>query len=116
VLDRGRQQFRIEAKRAGLALVKNPSSGSNQIKPVRPRCVCSLDAIVESVDQRRELDAELAHAGSGDIESFSFVFRAGEEHVLAHVRLHLPHIGRVRFKDIDGVEIDLILVLLGQLV
>jgi hypothetical protein len=36
--------------------------------------------------------------------------------VIPHVGLHLPYIGRVRLKNIDRVEPNPILILLGKLV
>ena len=106
----------MEPERARLAFVKHPASRCNEVQPVRPPGVRSFDVIVETVDERRELDSEFTHAGPGHIESFGFVSGAGEEHVVAYVGLHLPYVGRVRLKNVDRVEPNLVLVLLGELV
>ena len=115
-LDSGREQVGIEAEGAGPALVKHLASGGDQVHAVRPAGVGRFDAVVEPIDECGEFDSEAAHAGASDIEAFGFVFGAGEEHVIAQVRLHLPDIGGVRFKDVDGVKRDLVPVLLCEFV
>ena len=101
---------------AGLAFVGNSSIRLNQIHTIGPAGVCRLDLIVEAIDQSGELDVQLAHAGAGHGCALLLIARAAEEHVVADVALHLPDIGRMSLKDIDGVEIDLALVLIGKLV
>ncbi|SRR5579871_513137 len=106
----------MKAEGPWFALVEDTSPWSNQIQPVRPPGISSLNTIVESVDQRRELDSEFAHAGARHIETLALILGAGKDHVIAHVGLHLPYIGRMRLKDINRVKPNLILVLLCQFV
>jgi len=98
------------------ALVQNAPALRDQVKPVGPASVGSFHLVVEPIQQRWEVDAELAHAGVRHARPLRLVARAAEEDSILHIRLHLPHIGRVRLENVDSVEIDLALVLLSQLV
>lgn len=95
IFQSSRHKVGIETKRPGLGFEKHTSSGSDQIQTIRPAGISSLNTIVKSVDQSREVDSEFAHARTGYIEAFRFISRTGEDDVLAHVGLHLPHVGRV---------------------
>jgi hypothetical protein len=106
----------MKTEGARFAFVEDTAPWSNQVHPVGPAGVGSLDAIVESVDECWEFDSKFAHASASHIETLALVFRAGKDNVIAHVGLHLPYIGRVRLKNIDRVEPNPILVLLGKLV
>jgi hypothetical protein len=98
------------------ALVCDTPVGLDQVQAVRPTGVCRFDLIVEAIDQGLEFDAQLANAHTGYRGAFLLVARAAEEDVVANVALHLPHVGRMGFKDVDRVEIDLALVLLRKLI
>src|ERR1700733_6687605 len=106
----------MEPERAWLALVENTATLTDQVEPVRPARISRLNSVVEAINECGEFDAQLAHARSGDIRSFHFIFWAAEEHFVAHVRLHLPHIRGMRLKDVNRVEADLVAILLGELV
>lgn len=110
------QVLRMEAEGAGLAFVNNAATLPNQVEPVRPTRVSSLDPIVEAINERWKFDAQLSHARARDKRTFQIILWTAEKHFIAHVRLHLPHIGGMRLKNIDGVEADLVVVLLGELV
>jgi hypothetical protein len=116
VLDCSSQICGMKAEWARFALVEDAASRSDQVQPVRPPGIGSLNAIVESVDQRRELDSEFAYARASHVETFILAFGAGKHHVIAYVGLHLPHVGRVCLKDINRVKRNLVLVLLCKLV
>ena len=106
----------MKAEGTWFAFVEDAASWSNQIQPVRPSRISSLNAIVESVNQRRKLDSKFAHARAGHIETLALVLGAGEEHMIAYVGLHLPHVAWVSLEDVDRVKRDPILVLLGKLI
>ena len=59
---------------------------------------------------------QLTNAGAGHGCALLFVTRTAEQHIIADVALHLPDVGRMSFKNINCVEVDLAFVLLGQLV
>ena len=59
---------------------------------------------------------QFSHTGICNRKSFGFVPRARKEHSIMNVGLHLPDVGRVSFKDVDGVEPNLVLVLICELV
>jgi len=106
----------MKAEGPRLALVENPSALPDQIEPVGPARISRLDPIVEVVDQRGKFDAQLAHACSGNGGALGLIFRAAEQNTITHIRAHLPHIGGMRLKDVNGVEGDFVAVLLGELV
>ena len=106
----------MKAERPGLALVKYASIGTDQIKAVRPARIGILHLVVEAIHHGREFDSQSAHTRAGYRCAFFFIARTAKEHIIAHVALHLPHVGGMCLKDIDRIEIDLILVLSGQFV
>jgi hypothetical protein len=106
----------MKAEGARLALVENAAAFVDQVQSVWPTRVGELDSIVETVDKRRKLDAQLAHTRTRNVRAFYFILGAAEQNVVAHIGLHLPHIGRMRLKNVHGVETDLVAVLLRQLV
>ena len=106
----------MKSKGARFGFVENTASGGDQVQPVGPACISGFDTIIETVDEGRKLDSEFSHASPGHIESFGLVGGAGEDHVITHVGLHLPYVGRVRLENIDRVERNLVLVLLSKLV
>jgi hypothetical protein len=112
-LNRGRQIRRMKAKGARLALVQNAASRSDQIHAIGPAGVGRLDAIVEAIDHGGKLDSQFPNTGARDRISLGFVLRTGEEHAVVDVGLHFPDVGGMRFKNVDRVERNLILILLG---
>ena len=108
--------FRVEPEGTRLALVCDATALFDQIEAVRPSGVGNFNAVVEAVDDSRKFDAQLAHANSRYRRTLLLIARTAEKHLVANVALHRPNVSGVRLEDIDGVEIDLALVLLGQLV
>jgi len=106
----------MKAEWPGLALVKYAAVGTYQIKAVGPTRIGILYLVVEAIHHGREFNSQSAHTRAGYRCAFFFVARTPEEHVIAHVALHLPHVRGVCLKDIDCIEIDFILVLSGQFV
>jgi hypothetical protein len=95
-----------------LAFVEDLAARCDQIKSIRPARIRGFHAVVETINQGRELDSQLSYAGAGHGSALRLVLGAAEEHIVADVRLHLPNIGGMRLKDINRIKIDLILVLL----
>src|ERR1700733_12167766 len=106
----------MEAKRSWFAFVEQTATRSNEIHAIRPSGIGGLHVVIKSIDQRRKLDSQLSYARTGNRGALCFVTRAAEEHLVAHVGLHLPHIRGVSLKDVYGIEIDLILILPCKLV
>src|SRR6202000_2643370 len=106
----------MKAKRSWFALVEQTATGGNEIHAIRPSGIGKLHTIIKSIDQRRKLDSQLSYARTGNRGALCFVTRAAEEHLVAHVGLHLPHIRGVSLKDVYGIEINLIFILPGKLV
>ena len=106
----------MEAERSRLALEENPSALADQIQTVRPAGVRQLNLVVNPVHQRGEVNAEFAYACIGHAEALRLIRRTVEQDAVFHIRLHLPYVGRMRFENVHGVEINLAFVLLRQLV
>ncbi len=106
----------MKAEWTRLALVKYATTSSDQIKTVGPTRISRFDTVVETVDECGEFDTQLADAGPGDIGALDLVLWAAEEYVIAHIGLHLPHVGGVRLEDVHRVKSNLALILLGELV
>ena len=110
------QLFRMEAERAGAALVGDLAICTNQVNAIRPAAVSSLNCIVESVNDGGKLDPQLAHATTGNCTPFFLILRTGEDNVIADVALHLPHVAGMRFHDVDRQEAHAVTILFVQLV
>jgi hypothetical protein len=106
----------MKAEGPGLALVHNSTICPDQVKPVRPACVRSLNLIVKAIDHCGKFDAEFSHASAGDRSAFGLVLGTGEEHLIADITLHLPHIRWVGLKNVNRVKVRLAFVLLRQFV
>jgi len=107
---------RFETKRPWLALVEDLSPGVDEIKPVGPARVCGFDAVIKSIQQSGELDAELANAETRNFSALIFVFWAGEDDRFLHIALHLPDVAWVRLKNIERVEADLVAILFVEFI
>ena len=108
--------FRVKAEWTGFALVQNSAAVPNQVEPVGPAGICKLRLVLKTVNHRGEFDPQLAHARTGNKGAFRLVLGAAEENSIAHVGLQLPHVGGMRLKNVNGVEVDLAAVLLGEFI
>ena len=115
-LDGLRQIGDVEAEGAGLALEADLALAVDQVQAIWPAGVGALSGVPGIVDERRELDLQIAHAGGGHVGALVLVFGVGEEHFLAQVDGQLPAIGGVSLLDIDDKKIDLIAVLAVELI
>jgi hypothetical protein len=106
----------MESKGTWFALKSDLSVWLNQIQPIGPTCVCRFNLVVEAIDESRELDVQFANAGASHGSTLLLVSRTAKQDIVANIALHLPHVSRVSFEDVDGIEVDLALVLLGQFV
>jgi hypothetical protein len=106
----------MESKRPGTAFVDDPSIFVDQIDSIRPAGVRLLCAVAKVVDQRRELDSQLANTHPGYRLAFVKTLGAGKNDFIADVALHLPHVTGMGFENINGVELDARSILLVQLV
>ncbi len=110
------QVLRVKSKWARFAFVKYASTLTDQIEPVGPTRESRFDTIVETVNECGEFDAQLADARPSNIGALDLVLWTAEEYVIAHIGLHLPHVGGMRLEDVHGVKSDFTLILLGELV
>jgi hypothetical protein len=99
-----------------LALIENTIIGCDQIHAVRPSGVGGLNLVVEAIDNSGKLDAQFPHAFASYRSALFLVAGATEQDLIPNVALHLPYIRRMSLQDVDRVEINLALVLLGQFV
>ena len=56
------------------------------------------------------------YAFSGYRDAFCLIARAAKQHPIPNIALHLPYVRGMSLQDVDRVEINLTLVLLGQFV
>ena len=91
----------VEAEGAGLALEADLSLPVDQVQAIWPAGVGALSGVPGIVDERRELDLQVADAGDGYVRTLVLVFGVGEKHLLAQVDGQLPAVCRVRLLD-DG--------------
>ena len=110
------QLIRLKTKGTWFALVSDTAVGIDQIKAIRPTCVCTLRPVAKLIENAGEFYAELSDAGSGDVSAFLFILRAGEDDLVLYVALHLPDIAGVGFGDVDHQKRDAILILLVEFI
>jgi hypothetical protein len=106
----------VKPEWTGLALIYDVTTSLDEVEAVRPTCVGSFNVIVETIDDGGKFDAQLAHTNASYRCALLFVARTAEKDLISNVALHCPDVSWVRFEDVDGVEINLTLVLLGQFV
>jgi hypothetical protein len=106
----------LKTEGAGSALENHLPGRIDQVEAIRPPGVCLFCLIVEAVEQGGKLDSKIANATSRDGRSFFLIFRAGEDDFVFDVASHLPNVTGMRLEDVDGVEGDLVFVLIVELV
>ena len=106
----------VETEGAGLALEADLALAIDQVQAIWPAGVGALGGVPGIVQDRGDLDLQVADAGGGHVRALILVFGVGEEHFLAQVNGQLPAIRRVSFLDVDDKEIDLIAVLAVELI
>ena len=94
--------MRLEAEGAGAAFEGYVVVGVDEIDAVGPARVGLLGGVAEFVEHGREFDAQFADAGSGDRRALGFIFRTGQDDLIADVGFHLPDVTGVRFEDVDN--------------
>src|SRR5215470_10520033 len=106
----------MKSEGAWTALINHATSFINQINSIRPACIRLLCRVVEAIDERGKLDAELADAHASHLFALSDVLWAGKDYPIANVALHLPNVARVRFQDINSVELHPLTIFVVELV
>jgi len=99
----------------GFAFIEN-TTGCDQIHSIRPASVCGLNLIVEAIDESGKFDPQPPHACTSYRSTLLLVAWAAEQYIILHIALHLPHVGGMSFENVDGVEVNLTLVLVSQFV
>ena len=59
---------------------------------------------------------QLANAGASHGSTLLLVAGTSKQNVISDVTLHLPDVGGMSFKDVDGVKVYLAFILIGQFV
>ena len=96
-----------------LALIENAIIGCDQIHAVRPSGVGGLNLVVKAIDDGGKLDAQFPHARTGYRGALFLIAGATEEHLIPNIALHLPYVGGMSLQDVDRIETNVALVLLG---
>jgi hypothetical protein len=102
--------LRIKSERSRFALVPERAIAPHDEQTVRPSSVLLLDAIIDPIDQCRNLYAEFADAGDCHILPLFRGRRVPENHALFDIALHLPDIAWVRLGNVHHVKRRLALV------
>ena len=106
----------FETERARLALVGNSVVLIDEIDSIGPAGVGSFGFIIEFIDHSRELDSQLAHAGSCYVGALVEILRTREDNLIPEIALRLPDVAGVRLDDVDDQERNSITVLIVELV
>src|SRR5260370_23510469 len=107
---------RMETERSGTAFESDPSLAVDDIQPVRPTRIRPLRCVVERIQQRRNLNIQLAHTGIGDAGALVKILRARKYDPLPLIRVHLPDVGGMGFQNVHNMERDAILIVLVKLI
>jgi hypothetical protein len=110
------QLFGVEAEGPWFAFVRHVAGGVDQVKAVWPCRVRLLRGVAEFIEHGRNIDPELADAGTRDETAFFFAPWTGEDDIFLNIALHLPDVAGVRLSDVHDQERDLLSILLVELV
>ena len=99
----------------GFAFIEN-TTVCDQIHSIRPSGVCGLHLIVEAIDDSGKFDPQSPHTCTSYRGALLLIARAAEQDLVLDIALHLPYVRGMSLQDVDRVEINLALVLLGQFV
>jgi hypothetical protein len=116
LLDSGSEFVWLESKGTGPRFESDAAPGVNQVHAVWPTCVGTLGRVAEFVENGGHLDAQFAHACTGDESALFFISRTGKDNFVFDVALHLPDIAGVCFRDVHDQECHTVLVLVVELV
>jgi hypothetical protein len=112
----GSEFIGLKSKRPGLALIDHTAMGVDEIDAIRPSGISAFGGVTELIEDRRKFDSKFAHTGVGHKAALVFVPGTGEDDFVLDVALHLPHVARVRFENVDDEEGDAMAVLIEELV
>jgi hypothetical protein len=99
-----RQLLRFKSKRPGSTLVSNAALRVDQVDAIRPPRIGLFGRIAKFVEHGRKLDTEFPHASPSDEGAIFFGFRAGKNHLVFDIALHLPNVAGMRFGNVDDQE------------
>ena len=91
-------------------LVRDATIASNQIEPLRHRCIRGGHCIIHLVDEGGEFESHLQHAGLADFDAFVEGLVLTNEYAIHLVLIDLPAVGRVNFLDVNCEEIDAVTI------
>lgn len=104
-MEEGVKLFGVEAIRPFAALIQHDARLREDIDAFRPAVIGDVGGVVHVVEQSRYRQMQAKRARTGDVLSLVQGTRLGVEDVLRQVGLGLPAICRVRFPNVDDVEI-----------
>jgi len=110
------QRFGIEPEGSWFAFVRHVAGRIDQVKAVWPSRVRLFRRVAEFIEYGRNIDPELADAGTRGETTFFFAPRTGEDNIVLNIALHLPDVAGVRLGNVHHQKRDLLSVLLVELV
>ncbi len=96
------QLFRFKSKGARFALVRDTALRVDQIDTVRPARIRPFRRIAKIVEHGWKLYPKFPHAGPSDEPAIFLGFRAGKNHLVLNVALHLPNVAGMRFRNVNN--------------
>jgi hypothetical protein len=102
-------------KRTHPATVRDAAGFVDDVEALWPRGVGIVGGVVDVVDTESDGVVEALDEIVCDSYSLGQSFRLGVAHIVLHVGLHLPLVGRVGFTNIHGQKIGVILVVVVNL-
>jgi hypothetical protein len=109
------QIFGVKPEWSGFAFIEN-TTVCDQIHSIRPSGVCGLNLIVEAIDESGKFNPQPLNAHTSYRGALLLIAGAAEQYLVLHIALHLPYVGGMSLKDVDGVEVNLAPVLLSQFI
>jgi len=110
------QRFGIEPEGSWFAFVRHVAGRIDQVKAIWPSRVRLFRRVAEFIEHGRNMDPELADAGTRDETAFFFAPRTGEDNIVLNIALHLPDVAGVRLGNVHHQKRDLLSVLLIELI
>jgi len=110
------QLVRLKSKWPRPALVHDAALRVDKVNAVGPPGIGLLRGVAELVEHGGKFYPQLPHASPGDEGSIILRFRAGKNHVVFDIALHLPNVAGMGLGNVNHQEGDAAAILLVEFV
>ena len=111
----GPRFIRMIIKRSHSAVIRDMTILTNNINPLRPRCISIVRRVIYVVNSKRQRVVETLDEIIRDYHALFECFWLRVTNVILDVRFHLPLVSGMRFAHVDRQKIRVIFVIVVNL-